>query len=432
MASPKKLIRTLLPTAALRTVEDTYRQGRGLFWQLRYGFPARKLRVIAVTGTNGKTTTSSYINEVIKASGHRVATLTTAYYEINGDRVPNRTHYTIDKQSIVQSFLAKAKKAGVDFVILEVTSHALDQHRISGVPIEVSVLTNLTQDHLDYHHTMENYAAAKARLFSEEYSPKHIVLNSDDDWYSFFEERAIHDPITYGSDSAARVQLTGHDSTGTGSSFTARYEGKHLAGTTQLIGLFNIYNALAAVSVGIALEFDMDDIMKGVANLSAVPGRMEVIEEGQDFSVLVDFAYTPDALYNALRTLREVTDGNLRIVFGATGNRDKSKREPMGETVGLNADAIYLTDDETYDEDPKTIRDAVYKGIVKAKAQPKTQVFDDRLEAIRQAFLDSQKGDVVLLAGIGHEDYRNMGGKKLPWDERVVAREELQSLLGHK
>lgn len=431
MASPKKMIRTLLPKKAVRLIEDSYREGRGVFWQVRYGFPARHMRVIAVTGTNGKTTTSSYISSVLKAANYRVAVYTTAYYDINGSVTPNRNHMTVTSQADVQRFFKRAKRAAVDFVVLEVTSHALEQRRVMGVPIEVAVMTNLTQDHLDYHGTMEKYALAKARLFGDEYMSKHVILNSDDDWYDFFAKRARVTPITYGSDSLATIQLTRHDSTDTGSSFTARMGSKHLAGTTRLIGLFNIYNALAAVSVGIALKIDMDIIMKGVAALDTVPGRMESIDEGQEFAVLVDFAYTPDALFNALKTLREITPGNIRIVFGATGDRDASKRPAMGETVGRNADIIYLTDDETYTEDPKTIRDAVYKGIIKAKAQDKTQVFDDRLEAIKRAFRDAKRGDVVLLAGIGHEDYRNMGGQKLPWDEREVARRELKNLANN-
>jgi UDP-N-acetylmuramoyl-L-alanyl-D-glutamate--2,6-diaminopimelate ligase len=428
MANPKKIVRTILPKQAVTLAEKSYRESRGLFWQARYGFPARKMHVIAVTGTNGKTTTASYISAALKANDFRVAVYTTAYYDINGTVTPNRNHMTVTSQADVQQFFSKAHKAGVDYVVLEVTSHALDQRRTVGVPVEVAVMTNLTQDHLDYHGTMEKYALAKARLLSEEYNPKHIILNHDDEWYSFFKERSIVEPITYGLDEKATLQLTHNDSSDSGSSFTARVKGKHLAGTTQLIGLFNIYNAMAAISVGMALNLDMDKTLKGVASLASVPGRMESIDEGQDFAVLVDFSITPDALLNALTTLRDITPGKVRIVFGATGDRDPTKRPIMGEVVGRNADAIYLTDDETYTEDPKTIRDAVYEGIKKVKAQSKTQVFDDRFNAIMQSFRDAKKGDTVLLAGIGHEDYRNMGGKKLAWDEREVARNCLTSL----
>lgn len=412
-----------MPQWGVRVLESAYRRGRGLLWQTRYGFAGRKLKIIAVTGTNGKTTTVSYINNVLRACGLKTAVYTTAYFEIDGSREPNRTHMTVASQKSVQKFFADAQKAGVDYVVLEVTSMALDQKRIAGIKTEVSVMTNLTQDHLDYHHSMENYAAAKARLFSREYNPKFSVLNVDDQWYSFFASQASGEQISYGTSSGASLQLIDHEAGNYGSKFSMRFNKNKYSGKTQLVGLFNIYNALAALSVAAALKLNMVQALEGVENLSAVPGRMEEINEGQNFKVLVDFAYTPDALLNALSALQEVTDGDVHIVFGATGDRDQSKRPAMGEVVAENADYIYLTDDETYTEDPKAIRDAVYEGIKRRQGEKKTKIFDDRLEAIRAAFKTAKEGDVVLLAGIGHEDYRNMGGKKMPWDERQIARE---------
>lgn len=395
---PKKIIRKVVPRSGLRALEQGYRKSRGLAWQARYGFPARGMRVIAVTGTNGKTTTCSYINEVLKAGGHSTAVLTTAYYEIAGEREANRTHYTIDRQSIVQDFFARSRKAGVNFVVLEVTSHALHQARIMGVTVEVAVITNLTQEHLDYHGTMEEYAKAKALLL-QKYGAKHAVLNADDEWFKFFSQHSKAEVHRFSKDITLK---------------------------TSLIGDFNLYNATAAATVGQVLGIDRQQIEQGIANLKAVPGRMETIDEGQNFTVIVDFAYTPDALENVLSSLQKVTKGKISIVFGATGDRDTTKRGPMGEVVARLADRIYLTDDETYTEDPITIRDAVYAGIKKASGVKKTKVIDDRLDAIKLAFKEANKGDVVLLAGIGHEDYRNMGGHKLPWDERQVARRELR------
>lgn len=426
--NPKKIIRTLVPAALVRGLEGVYRGSRGLFWQVFYGFPTKGVKVIAVTGTNGKTTTSSYINSVLQAGGLKTAVYTTAYYEIGGKRVPNRTHMTVTSQKSVQAFFAKAKKAKVDYVILEVTSHALEQKRIKGVNVEVAVMTNLTQDHLDYHGTMENYAAAKARLFSPEYSPEHAILNVDDDWYDFFLARSDSPKINYGQRKDASLRLKQFTLKPTGTKFTVHFKEHEMHLETRLIGLFNVYNALAAASVGLALGLKHQDIKKGIAALDVVPGRMEQIEVGQDFAVLVDFAYTADALQNVLTTIRNVSRGRVAIVFGATGDRDKTKRGPMGEVVAKLADRIYLTDDETYTEDPEAIRQAVYAGIAAARGQGKTRVFDDRLKAIQQAFKDARKGDTVLLAGIGHEDYRNMGGKKLPWDERDIARTELSQL----
>ena len=422
IVNPKKVVRKVIPKSAVKKLETTYRKGRGAAWQARYGYPSRSLKVIAVTGTNGKTTTASYINSVLKAAGLKTAVYTTAYYEINGEQVPNRTHMTVTSQKSVQSFFAKAKKASVDWVILEVTSHALDQGRIAGTKVEIAVMTNLTQDHLDYHKTMENYADAKAALFGPKYGAKYAILNRDDKWFDLFANVAAGEAISYGEHPGANLLLKKCNSTAKGSDFAARLKGNSLNLSTRLLGRFNVYNALAAAGVGKALNLEDRAIIKGVNDLAAVPGRMEQIDEGQPFSVLVDFAYTPDALLNALTTLRPMTKGKLRIVFGATGDRDAGKRPLMGEVVAEHADVIYLTDDETYTEDPAKIRSAVYEGIKAKNGESKTKVIDDRLDAIKLAFKDAQKGDIVLLTGIGHEDYRNMGGKKIPWDERQIAR----------
>lgn len=428
MMQPKKIVRKLLPTRAISGLEYGYRKSRGAFWRARYGWPARDMRVIAVTGTNGKTTTCSYINAMLKHAGYKTAVYTTAFIEVDGDNQPNKTHLTISHQSVVQKFFAEARSAQVDWVILEVTSHALDQGRIDGTPIEIAAITNLTQEHLDYHGTMDRYAAAKALLLRAPYSPRVCVLNADDEWFTFFADRATGEVMSYGMAPKADIRLTSADLSPHGFSITARYIGTHTAFTSRLVGKFNAYNALAAYGVGVAAGLSQEEIEQGLASLKSVPGRMEQIEAGQPFSVIVDFAITPDALEQVLTALQEVTTGKVAIVFGSTGDRDRTKRGPMGEVVGKLADRIYLTDDETYTEDPETIRQEVYAGIKAARAIKKTKVIDDRREAIRQAFKDAQPGDTVLLTGIGNEDYRNMGGKKEPWDERVVAREELKAL----
>lgn len=428
MSSPKKLVRKVVKGKALRGIEQGFRKGRGVAWQTRYGFPAKGMRVVAVTGTNGKTTTCSYIGEVLKAGGYKVAVYTTAYFEIAGKREANRTHMTVAGQADVQKFFARAKRENCDFVVLEVTSMALDQHRIDGIPIEVAVMTNLTQDHLDYHKTMERYAEAKAILFGAKIAPKYSILNVDDSWFGYFKDRATGELITYGQSDEATVELKCHENSEDGSDFDLEIRDMKAKMSTKLVGTFNIYNALAAVSVGYVIGMKLDHIAEGVKNLQTVPGRMESIDVGQDFKVLVDFAITPDALLNALTALQVISIGQVRIVFGATGDRDKDKRPLMGEVVAEHADQIYLTDDETYSEDPKTIRDAVYEGIKRKGGAGKTQVFNDRLDAIKQAFADAEEGDIVLLTGLGHEDYRNMGGQKLLWDEREVARNLLQEL----
>lgn len=429
MANPKKLIRKIVRGPALRILETGFRKGRGVFWRTRYGFPARGLRVVAVTGTNGKTTTASYINSVLQAGGLKTAVYTTAYIEIAGTVKPNQSHMTVTSQAASQKFFADARRAGVDWVIIEITSHALDQGRIDGLKVEIAVITNLSQEHLDYHGTMENYAASKARLISRKYCPRWSVLNADDEWFDYFNARNTGRLISYGETPDANLQLKTYDLSGHGSSLTARYNGEHIAFTSQLIGKFNAYNALAAYGVGIAAGLEKDVISRGIAALESVPGRMEQIDAGQKFNVIVDYAITPDALENVLAALREITKGKIIIVFGATGDRDKTKRAPMGAAAGRLADRIFLTDDETYNEDPAAIRWQVYEGITAVRAEAKATIVGDRREAIQQAFKAAKRGDTVLLTGIGHQDYRNMGGNKEPWDEREVAREELGNSL---
>ncbi len=424
--TPRKIVRKIVKGKTLRGVEQGYRKTRGVVWQTRYGFPARKMRVIAVTGTNGKTTTCSYISEMLKASGYSVAVYTTAYYEIEGVQSPNRSHMTVAGQADVQKFFSRAKRASVDFVVIEATSIALDQHRLDGIPVEVSVMTNLTQDHLDYHKTMERYAAAKALLFGPRFRPEFSILNVDDQWYDYYKNHALGTVLSYGKAPGSTLELSACHVNTAGSNFSVRIGEKTVHFYTTLVGEFNVYNALAAIGVGQSLGLDITEVKQGIANLAVVPGRMEAIDGGQPFLVLVDYAYTPDALLKVLTALRLTTKGKVRIVFGATGDRDKDKRPLMGEVVAKHADAIYLTDDETYTENPAAIRSAVFHGIDRAGAAEKTQVFDDRKKAIQQALGEAEARDVVLLTGLGHQDYRNMGGKKMPWDEREIARQLLK------
>lgn len=423
--NPKKVAQKVLPKSAVKPIKKVYRQGRGVVWQTRYGFPTKSLKIVAVTGTNGKTTTASYVNSVLQAGGFKTAVYTTAYYEIDGERVANNTHMTVASQRSVQKFFADAKNAGVDWVVLEVTSHALHQGRIAGLKPEIGIITNLTQEHLDYHGTMKEYAKAKAMLFTR-YGAKKAILNHDDEWHGFFSGRIKQQQISFGQNKGSNLKLKNLKLSSKGSTFDVVIGEKTFSFTTQLLGKFNVYNALCAIAVGREVGIADAKIIKGVANLKSVPGRMEEVDEGQNFTVIVDFAITPDALENALTTLRPMTKGKLAIVFGATGDRDATKRPVMGQVVAELADRIYLTDDETYTEDPKSIRDQVYQGIASVNARSQTQVFDDRKEAIKQAFLDAKRGDIVLLTGIGHENYRNMGGKKMPWDEREIAKEILR------
>jgi UDP-N-acetylmuramoyl-L-alanyl-D-glutamate--2,6-diaminopimelate ligase len=425
--NPKKLVRKVLPGRGIRVAEEAYRKSRIYALQARYGFPAKGLRVIGVTGTNGKTTTCNYINEMLKSAGYTTAMFTTAVIEMSGERTENTIHRTVPLTGELLDFFRSAKAKKVGFVVLEVTSHALHQHKLVGVPIEVAVMTNLTQDHLDYHHSMYAYAAAKARLFGKYCNPKHVILNRDDEWYGAFKKVAVGKVTSYGQDKRSSAQMNKIILSPKGSEVALLHKGITLKVRTPMLGKFNAYNATAAACVGLVIGLTPKQIEAGVAALLAVPGRMEKIDEGQGFDVVVDYAHTPDALNNVASTLKEVAKGRLLLVFGATGDRDKSKRPIMGQIAAEQADRIFLTDDETYTEDPDMIRQAVMDGIEAAGGAKNTTVIADRKEAIKAAFKEAKKGDVVLLAGIGHQDYRAMGGKSIPWDERKVAREILRS-----
>jgi UDP-N-acetylmuramoyl-L-alanyl-D-glutamate--2,6-diaminopimelate ligase len=423
--NPKKLVRKVMPATGIRVAEEAYRKGRIYALQAKYGFPARGMRVIGVTGTNGKTTTCNYINEMLKSAGYKTAMFTTAVIEMAGERQPNLTHRTVPLTHDLMLFFKTAKEKKVDFVVLEVSSQALHQHKMVGIPFEVSVMTNLTQEHLDYHFNMYAYAAAKARLFGKYCNPQHVILNRDDEWYQAFKKISVGKVISYGQHERSSAHMSGLKLTTKGGEATVRYKGIKLSVKTGLLGEFNVYNAVAAASVGLALKLEPKQIEQGVMQLQAVPGRMEQIDAGQPFDVLVDYAVTPDAIEKVLTTLQQITKGRVMIVFGATGDRDRTKRPVMGQVAAEHADRIFLTDDETYSEDGATIRRAVMDGIVAAGGVAKTTEIADRRAAIKAAFKEAKKGDVVVLTGIGHQDSRIMGNKKVAWDEREVATELL-------
>lgn len=421
MSGIKKVARKIVPSDKLNDLEAAYRLNKARVAYRVYGRSPNNARVIAVTGTNGKTTTVAFINSVLKAAGYKTAVYTTAFTEIDGRYKTNRSHMTVASPWSVQKFFKKAKSLGVDWVVLEVTSHALDQHRIYGVPVELAVITNLSQDHLDYHGTMEAYAHAKSRLITD-FQPKNVILNADDEWFEYFGRKVKKRLHSVGKHKATH-QIKDIKLHADGTNFTVVSSKGRVDLNMPLVGEFNVYNAAMAVAVGQIIGLPKQSIPAGIKQLSVVEGRLEPVNAGQDFTVLVDYAHTPDALKNVLSAVRAITKGSVRVVFGATGDRDPGKRQPMGEIAAELADMIYLTDDETYTEEGSLIRAAVKEGIEKRKG--KYVEIADRREAIEQAIKDSSKGDVVLLAGIGHQNYRNMGGKKEPWDERVVAKELL-------
>ncbi len=415
-----------MPSGAVRKLEEGYRKSRVRLVSAQYGNPAKSLRVIAATGTNGKTTTLSYVNEILKEAGYKTAMFTTATIEIDGDRKINDLNATVALTAQMQKFFKQAKKAKVDYTLLEVTSHALDQHKLDGVPIHLAIMTNLTQDHLDYHKTMDNYAAAKAKLFK--LHPDFIVLNRDDEWFDYYDQfPAAAQKITYGKhdEAEAKIEYTKLYRKGSEATVVIDHQTK-LELATALPGEFNIYNMTAAAAATYLLGVSVTDIVEGAANLEAVPGRFERVVEGMDYDVIVDYAHTPDGLEKFLTAAKAITKNRVILVFGATGDRDKIKRPIMGEIAARLADRIFVTDEESYTEDPAAIRAEVMQGIETAKGTAKTTEIADRRDAIKKALDVAKKGDTVLITGMGHEKYRIENGKKIPWNDADVVREILE------
>lgn len=418
-----KGVRSVLPSQAVHLLENVYRKTRIQLVSARYGWPARGLRVIAVTGTNGKTTTANYINEILKQAGYKTAMFTTAVIEVAGESKINDLNATVASVSRMQQFLNEARHSKVDFVILEVTSHSLHQHKLDGVPIEAAVMTNLTQDHLDYHKTMEKYAAAKGLLFAR--NPRYIVLNRDDDWFDYFDKYlAEEQKITYGKSEDADVRISNIKLYKKGSEAVLAFDHQEKSQlATYLPGEYNVFNMAAAASICYVLGVSMSDIKNGIASLEGIPGRFERATKDETYEVIVDYAHTPDALEKLLEATRNITKKRIILVFGACGDRDALKRPIMGKIAAKLADEIILTDEESYNENPDKIRRDIYAGIEESKATNKTTEIADRREAMRHALNIAKKDDTILITGMGHEQFRIINGEKLPWNDTNIVRE---------
>lgn len=420
----KAIVRKTIPKKNIKAAEELFRRKRSVVLQSAYLRPARQLKVIAVTGTNGKTTTCNYINDILKLGGFKTALYTTAVIEINGVKKLNVTHRTVPPMRQLLSFLKKAKKLKVDYVILETTSHALHQHKLLGIPIHIAVMTNISQDHLDYHGTMEAYTQAKARLFNSYMKPSVSILNSDDNYYDYYAFQAKGRVLTYGQDAASTTRISRIKQSSNGSDFLLAMPNQKIQAHINQVGEFNIYNAAAAATVAHEVGVPVNKIVEALKSLNNVPGRMEMVDlEGASYRVIVDYAHTPDALKSILKAARNGLTGKLWLVFGATGDRDKNKRPIMGEMAVQYADKIVLTDDETYTEQGKDIRRAVMRGIEQASGSSKTIEIANRKNAIKYALEKAKEGDCIILAGIGHQTSRTMNGRSEPWNEVEVVKE---------
>jgi UDP-N-acetylmuramoyl-L-alanyl-D-glutamate--2,6-diaminopimelate ligase len=386
-----------------------------------YGDPTRELRVVGVTGTNGKTTTAFLVRALLEEAGVQTGLLGTVKSIVGGREEPveRTTPEAIDLQATFRRMLDAGDRA----CAIEVSSHALDLGRAEGIHFACRVFTNLTQDHLDFHETMENYYLAKRRLF--EYEGGASVVNLDDE-YGRRLAGEIDGAVTYGIDHDANYRARDVRFDPAGSSFTCDTPDGPLEIETRLPGLFNVQNALAAIAAARQLGVEPDAIRRGLAGADRVPGRFEPVDEGQDFTVLVDYAHTPEALENVLRAAREITRGRLHVVFGAGGDRDRAKRPLMGRAASALADRVVVTSDNPRSEDPEGIVDEVLAGT---SGGAEREV--DRRRAIALAVQSAEEGDVVVIAGKGHEQGQEFeGGRKEPFDDVTVAREALREVQG--
>ncbi len=384
----------------------------------KYHHPAKKLRVIGVTGTNGKTTTSFMIWHMLRSAGYNAGIMTTVAYGV--DKLhPELNHMTTVDPFTLNRRINDLKNRGIEFLVLEVTSHALVEHRTLGVPFEIGVFTNLTHEHLDYHKTIEKYRAAKGKLIKK---AKFSILNADDPATKYYKT-LTDDYITYGIKSGQKrakdikLNVSG-----------VEYSIDDMRIKTNIPGEFNVYNSLAAVLVGEKLGLSKEDIIKGISSLQSVEGRMNIIDEGQPFTVIVDYAHAPDALEKVFNSVKG-HKGKIISVHGGAGRRDPSTRPIRGEILAKNSDIVIITEDDSRDEDPELIAAGFIEGATKHGKVLDKDLFKelDREKAIALAFEKAKPGDLVLILGKGHEKTILRADGPHPFEDIKVATKLLKA-----
>ncbi|MGB7949610.1 MAG: UDP-N-acetylmuramoyl-L-alanyl-D-glutamate--2,6-diaminopimelate ligase [Candidatus Binatia bacterium] len=420
------------------------RRTMGLWGAHFYGRPGERMKIVGITGTNGKTTVSYLVESILAAAGLKPGVIGTINYRYPGYQAPS--DHTTPESLELQCLLAAMEKAGTGSVVMEVSSHALVQERVRGVDFDVALFTNLSRDHLDYHTDMDAYFAAKRRLFTDflkgSVKPhKTAVVYGGDprgaDLLDSVRDAGL-DAWSYGEDRGWDIHPVEVHSDVSGLRGELKVRGRHLHFSSRLIGAANLQNIMAAVAVGEALELTADAISKGIQQLTSVPGRLEKVDNHLGVSVLVDYAHTPDAFEKVLRAVRPLTQGRLVMVFGCGGDRDRGKRLLMGEIAARLSDLLVVTSDNPRTEDPLRILAEIEPGIRRAglskldDGQPQASrgywMEPDRRAAIRVALGAARRGDLILIAGKGHEDYQILGTTKIHFDDREVAREELRRI----
>ena len=391
-----------------------------------YGLPARRLKLAAVTGTNGKTTTTFLIKHICEKAGLRCGLIGTVRYEI-GERVLPAARTTPESLDL-QELLAQIANAGCRAAAMEVSSHALTQERVRGLEWDVAVFTNLTQDHLDYHGTMENYFESKAKLFAQLAQQKKrkpiAVVNMDDHYGEQLLDKIDTkiSVITFGMGVRADFRASNYRMEFGGTSYQLDARGKSYLVRLPLIGRFNVANSMAALAAANALGLNLREAVLSLGKSPQVPGRLEMVPAKRKFQVFVDYAHTPDALLNVLKTLRQLEPGHLIVVFGCGGDRDRQKRPLMGRIADQNADYSIITSDNPRKEDPNAIISEIEKGF----GSDRYEKVAGRAEAIARAIAVAQPRDIILIAGKGHETYQEFADHTVPFDDIQVARRAIE------
>jgi UDP-N-acetylmuramoyl-L-alanyl-D-glutamate--2,6-diaminopimelate ligase len=393
-----------------------------------FGHPADGLLSLAVTGTNGKTTTAFLMESVLRAAARRPGLIGTIETRLPGGSRPGVR--TTPESLDLQALLAELKSAGGDSVAMEVTSHALALHRVEGMTFDVAAFTNLSQDHLDFHESMEDYGNAKRSLFMPERARRGAV-NIDDPFGRSIVATSSIPCLSFGSSSEADVHATEVHLGPHGSDFSVQTPSGRLHISTPMVGAFNVSNCLATIAAAVAADIDLAAIERGIGSLGSVPGRFESVTEGQPFTVVVDYAHTPDSLENVLRSARDLVAarrGRVLVVFGCGGDRDRTKRPLMGAAAARLADYVVVTSDNPRSEDPQSIIDEILIGVEQHRSSGADVVEADRRAAIGSALLQARPDDVVLVAGKGHETGQQFADHTIPFDDRVVVREILAEM----
>lgn len=449
--SVRSSVKKLFPTKLFKQVEPLGHWGEAVIEQTLAGFPAHGLKIIGVTGTDGKTTTCTLITQMLRNSGKKVAMMTTISVDYGNGPQPNPSRMTTLGSAAMIRELKKIRTAGVEWLVLETTSQALAQHRVWGIPYSVAVMTNLSHEHLDYHGTFERYRTAKVRLFKQANRNKHGlqvgISNADDPNGKYFANE-IKNSVTYGV-KAGNLKATNINLSSTGSVYGVSIGKDEYKIVCHLPGSFNVYNSLAALGVGRAIGLSKQQIEQGIASLQSVEGRMTKVDEGQDFSVIVDYAHTPDSFKKIYEEVRPLTKGRLITVFGSAGRRDETKRPEQGRVAGEYCDVVFVTEEDDRDMDGTEILRQIAEGAQKVGKTVGKDLFlvHDRPQAIEKAIKLAKKGDIVLLLGKGHEKSILSNGPKAvqlrhlaqsdddpqrvikrPYDEVSVARQALKKL----